>query len=47
LKPGGKVFLEINSGKSKRYYPPEVRELFVSRGASLERENVYFPKGPL
>lgn len=45
LKPGGKVFLEINSGKSKLYYPPEVRKLFASRGASLERENVYFPRG--
>jgi SAM-dependent methyltransferase len=44
LKPGGRVFLEINSGKTRRYYPPEVRELFLRRGATLERENVYFPQ---
>jgi SAM-dependent methyltransferase len=46
LKSGGKVFFEINSGKTNRYYPQEVRDLFLRRGASLERENVYFPLGP-
>jgi SAM-dependent methyltransferase len=44
LQPDGKVFLEINSGKTKSYYPKEVRELFRSRGATLERDYVYFPK---
>lgn len=44
LRPGGKVFLEINSGKTRSYYPDEVRELFRRRGATLERDYVYFPK---
>jgi SAM-dependent methyltransferase len=46
LKSGGSVFFEINSGKTNRYYPQEVRDLFLRRGASLERENVHFPLGP-
>jgi SAM-dependent methyltransferase len=45
LSPGGQVFLEINSGKSKPFYPDEVRQLFRRRGAKLERENVYFANG--
>ena len=44
LKPGGKVFLEINSGKATQYYPEELREFFASRSAILERDYVYFPK---
>jgi SAM-dependent methyltransferase len=47
LKPDGEVFFEINSGKTKRYYPDEVRQLFANRGAVLERENVYFREGIL
>lgn len=47
LKPAGQVFLEINSGKSKQYFPEEVRQLFLKRGASVERENIHFPQGPL
>jgi SAM-dependent methyltransferase len=45
LSPGGQVFLEINSGKSKQFYPEDVRQLFRRRGAKLERENVYFANG--
>ncbi len=44
LRSGGKVFLEINSGKTRSFYPNEVRELFRARGARLERDYVYFPK---
>ena len=47
LQPDGKVFLEINSGKTRSFYPEEVRELFRGRGATLERDYVYFPKGLL
>jgi SAM-dependent methyltransferase len=43
LRPAGKVFLEINSGKTRSYYPNDVRELFRRRGATLERDYVYFP----
>jgi cyclopropane fatty-acyl-phospholipid synthase-like methyltransferase len=46
LQPDGRIFLEINSGKTKRYYPSDVRQLFARRGAILERENVFFPKAP-
>ena len=46
LQPDGKVFLEINSGKTRSFYPEEVRELFRRRGAILERDYVYFPRGP-
>ena len=47
LQPCGQVFFEINFGKSKHFYPEEVRELFVRRGATLERENVHFRHGVL
>ncbi len=43
LKPGGKIFFEINSGKTKKYFPAEVRDLFLRRGASVKGENVFFP----
>lgn len=42
LKPGGEILLEINSGKDGRYFLPEIRELFVKRGARVEGERVYF-----
>ena len=43
--PGGQILLEINSGKDKRYYPTEVREFFLERGARVGRERVWFPGG--
>jgi SAM-dependent methyltransferase len=44
LNPGGRVFLGLNpSGPNKEFYTPELREFFLSRGASVERENVLFP----
>ena len=45
LKAGGQVFFEINAGKVARYYPDEVRELFCRRGATLERDYVWFENG--
>jgi SAM-dependent methyltransferase len=44
LKPGGRILLEINSGKDGRYFPPEVSEFFLKRGARVEGERVYFGK---
>lgn len=41
-KPDGQILLEINSGKDKRYYPTEVREFFLERGARVDGERVYF-----
>jgi SAM-dependent methyltransferase len=43
LQPNGKMLFEINSGKTKRYFPAEVRDLFLSRGARVEGEKVIFP----
>ena len=42
LKPGGEIVLEINSGKDKRYFPDEIREFFLKRGARVEGERVCF-----
>jgi SAM-dependent methyltransferase len=42
LNPGGRIFLGLNPGKNKEYYSPELREFFLSRGATVERENVLF-----
>jgi SAM-dependent methyltransferase len=43
LNPGGRIFLGLNPKGDGEYYTPELREFFVSRGASVERENVLFP----
>jgi SAM-dependent methyltransferase len=43
LNPGGRVFLGLNPGRNKEFYTPELRDFFLSRGASVERENVLFP----
>ncbi|HST30269.1 MAG TPA: class I SAM-dependent methyltransferase [Chthoniobacterales bacterium] len=40
-KPSGRILLEINSGKDKSYFPNEVREFLVKRGARVEGERVY------
>ena len=40
--PGGKILLEINSGKDGRYFPAEVREFFLDRGAKVDGERVSF-----
>ncbi len=42
LNHGGRIFLGLNPGKDKAFYTPELREFFLSRGASVERENVLF-----
>jgi cyclopropane fatty-acyl-phospholipid synthase-like methyltransferase len=47
LAPGGQVFFEINSGKDSRYYPDDLKEFFKTRGATLERDYVFFPRGIL
>ena len=45
LNPGGEILLEINSGKDKRYFPAEVRDFFLKRGARVEGERVYLKPG--
>jgi SAM-dependent methyltransferase len=45
LKPGGEILLEINSGKDKRYFPVEVRDFLLKRGARVDGERVYLKLG--
>ena len=40
--PGSQILLEINSGKDGRYFPGEIREFLLKRGARVERERVSF-----
>ena len=46
LAPGGKVFFGLNPNYEGDYYTPELRELFISRGADVERERIFFRNGP-
>jgi SAM-dependent methyltransferase len=42
LNPGGRIFLGLNPKENGEYYTPDLHEFFLSRGASVERENVLF-----
>ena len=37
---GSQILLEINSGKDGRYFPTEVRDFFLKRGAEVNGEHV-------
>ena len=45
LAPGGKIFFGLNPLYSGDYYTPELRDLFISRGADVERERILFDNG--
>jgi SAM-dependent methyltransferase len=45
LAPGGKIFFALNPTFGRDYYTPELRDFFLSRGASVERERIVFRKG--
>jgi len=45
LTPDGKVFFGLNPLYDGDYYTPEVRDLFISRGADVERERIFFEHG--
>jgi SAM-dependent methyltransferase len=45
LAPGGKIFFGLNPLYNGGYYTPEIRDLFLSRGADVERERISFEKG--
>jgi SAM-dependent methyltransferase len=45
LAPGGKIFFGLNPLYDGDYYSPELRDLFISRGASVERERILFENG--
>ena len=47
LKPGGKIFFALNpEGKGGRYYDDDLRHFFLDRGATVERERVFFERPP-
>lgn len=41
LAPGGKIFFALNPSD---YDVPELRDFFISRGAKVERERIFFDK---
>jgi hypothetical protein len=45
LAPGGKLFFGLNPLYNGDYYTPELRDLFLSRGADVERERILFEDG--
>ncbi len=45
LAPGGKIYLTLNPLPKGDYLKPELRDFFFSRGADIERERIFFPKG--
>ncbi len=45
LAPGGKIFFGLNPLFDGDYYTPELRDLFLSRGANVERERIFFENG--
>jgi SAM-dependent methyltransferase len=45
LAPEGKVFFGLNPLYNGDYYTPELRDLFVKRGANVERERISFENG--
>ena len=46
LKPNGKIFFALNpEGRGGRYYDDDLRDLFLARGAQIERERILFNRG--
>src|SRR3984893_7288276 len=45
LAPGGKIYLALNPVPSGDYFTPELKQFFLSRGAAIERERIFFARG--
>ena len=45
LAPGGKIYLALNPLPSGDYFTPELKQFFLSRGAAIERERIFFARG--
>jgi SAM-dependent methyltransferase len=45
LTPDGKIYLTLNPLPNGDYWTPELRDLFASRGADIERERIFFRRG--
>lgn len=46
LKPGGRIFFGLNPAYDGNYYTAEILDLFLRRGAEVEREKVLFRSKP-
>ena len=42
LRPGGRIFFELNAAYHGKYYTPEILEVFLRHGGMVERGNVLF-----
>jgi SAM-dependent methyltransferase len=42
LAPNGKIYFAVNPLPDGNYLTPEVRDFFLSRGADIERERIFF-----
>jgi hypothetical protein len=47
LKPGGRIFFGLNPCYASEYYTPEVLNLFLARGAAVERAFIFFRRSEL
>ena len=45
LAPKGKIYLTVNPLADGSYLATDVRDLFLRRGADIERERIFFKKG--
>src|SRR5438876_3804647 len=45
LAPDGKIFFGLNPSYNGGFYTSEIRDLFLSRGADVERERIFFHNG--
>ena len=45
LATGGKIYLALNPLPSGEYWTSELHDFFVSRGADIERERIFFRNG--
>ncbi len=46
LRPGGRIFFDLNAAYDGKYFTPEIREVFLRHDGKLERGNVLFERGP-
>ena len=42
LKPGGRIFFDLNAAYDGKYFTPEILTVFLRRGGMIERSNVLF-----
>ena len=42
LKPGGRIFLDLNAAYDGAYYTPEILSVFLDHGAAVERNRILF-----